>query len=308
METKVNLAAVGLFVIVLAVAAVGSVLYLSSGEYRRRAYDRYLTYTSESVAGLTSNAAVRYRGVDVGRVRAIELAPGNVEQVQLTLDIVRGTPVKEDTVAMLESQGLTGIAFIDLSAGRRDSPMLTVGPGQAYPVIRSGTSLMRRLEQSVPELVGGLARVSDNLNAALDEDNRRALKRSLADLQELAHTLVARRATIDAGIADAAATARHTARLSGELPQLVQRVERSADAFDRMTQRLGAAGDAAGGAIDSSRDDLREFTGRTLPEVRDLVAELRTLTATLQRTVEMVERDPGVLLSGRAARKPGPGE
>ena len=79
---------------------------------------------TESVSGLNLNAPVRYRGVDVGRVRAIALAPGNVEQVQVTLDIERGTPVKEDTVAMLETQGLTGIAYVDLTAGRRDSPAI----------------------------------------------------------------------------------------------------------------------------------------------------------------------------------------
>ena len=52
------------------------------------------TYMKESVAGLNLNAPVRYRGVEVGRVRKIALAPSNVEQVQLTLAIERGTPVK----------------------------------------------------------------------------------------------------------------------------------------------------------------------------------------------------------------------
>ncbi len=160
----------------------------------------------------------------------------------------------------------------------------------------------------MPVLLSGLNRASDNLNAALDEDNRRALKETLADLQALARTLAARSATIDTGLRDAARTMGNSARFTESLPQLVQRVERSADAFDRMTKQVGAAGTSAAGALESTRADLQQFTGATLPEVRELVAELRTLTATLQRTVDKVERNPNVLLFGRTAAKPGPGE
>ena len=307
MEAKVNLVAVGVFVIVLTMAAIGSVLYLSSGKYYRKTYDTYRTYMSESVSGLNLNAPVRYRGVEVGRVRGIALAPDNVELVQLTLDIDRGTPVKEDTVAMLETQGLTGISYIDLTSGHRDSPPLKTKPGQEYPVIQSGTSLMSRLETSVPVLLAGLNRVSDNMSAALDEENQRALKNTLADLERLSRTLAARSATIDSALADAALTARNAERLTEQLPRLVERVERSASSFDRMTSQLGAAGASASSTIDSTRADLQQFTGETLPEVRALTAELRELTATLQRVADKVERNPSVLVNPPPPRR-GPGE
>ncbi|MFO1324663.1 MAG: MlaD family protein [Burkholderiales bacterium] len=308
METKVNLVAVGVFVIVLTVAAIASVLYLTSSKFSRKSYDVYQTYMTESVAGLNLNSPVRYLGVDVGRVRGIALAPGNVEQVQVTLEIQRGTPVREDTVALLETQGLTGIAFVDLMAGHRESPPLKAKPGDEYPVIASGTSLMRRLESSVPALLASLARTSDSLGGAMDEQNQRALKQTLADLQVVTHALAARTKTIDAALADAAQTMRNAQQLTGELPQLVRRVERSADAFDRMTTQLGAAGTSASGMLDASRPEIQQFTGGTLPEVRELVAELRALTATLQRTADKVERNPNVLLLGRPQQRPGPGE
>jgi phospholipid/cholesterol/gamma-HCH transport system substrate-binding protein len=175
-------------------------------------------------------------------------------------------------------------------------------------VIRSGTSLISRLETSVPVLLAGLTRASDNLNAVLDEDNQRALKRTLADLELLSRTLATRSAAIDAGLADAARTARNTARLTEQLPQLVQRVERSADAFDRMAGQLGAAGASATGAIDGTRVDLQRFTGETLPELRELVGELRELTATMQRAADKVERSPSTLLFSQPPSRRGPGE
>jgi phospholipid/cholesterol/gamma-HCH transport system substrate-binding protein len=308
MEERVNLVAVGVFVVVLMVTAIASVLYLSGGMYSRKSYDTYLTFMTESVSGLNLNAPVRYRGVQVGRVRAIALAPDNVELVQVTLQIERGTPVKEDTVAMLETQGLTGISYVDLTAGRRDSAPLQARPGEEFPVIRSGASLISRLETSVPVLLAGLTRAGDNLNAVLDEDNQRALKRTLADLELLSRTLATRSAAIDAGLADAARTARNTARLTEQLPQLVQRVERSADAFDRMTGQLGAAGASATGTIDGTRVDLQRFTGETLPELRELVGELRELTATMQRAADKVERSPSTLLFSQPPSRRGPGE
>lgn len=308
MEERVNLVAVGVFVIVLTITAIGSVLYLTSGIYSRKSYDTYLTYMAESVAGLNLRAPVRYRGVDVGRVRAISLAPGNVELVQITLQIERGTPIKEDTVAMLETQGLTGISYVDLTAGHRESAPLKAKPGEEYPVIQSGTSLIKRLETSVPVLLAGLTRVTDNVNAVLDEDNRRALKRTLTDLELLSRTLAKRSGAIDAGLADAARTARNAAQITDQLPRLVQRVERSAEAFDRMAGQLGAAGTTATGAIDGVRGDLQRFTGETLPEMRELVAELRELTATMQRAADKVERNPSTLLFSHPQSRRGPGE
>ena len=315
MEEKVNFAAVGAFVIVLTVTMIAGVLWLSSGKYYRKIYDTYETYMTESVSGLNLNAPVRYRGVDVGRVRRIALAPGNVEQVQVTLDIERGTPVKEDTVATLQTQGLTGIAFVELTSGHRGSPDLRAKPGEPYPVIASAPSLMNRLETSLPVLLANLNRVSENVNALLDDENRRAVKATLADLAQLSRTLAARSATIDATLASTARTMDAAARttdkaaaVAAELPQLVQRIERTAAGFERMATEVARAGASARGTFEGSRADLAQFTGSTLPEVRALVDELRGLTATLRRVGDTVERNPSVLLYGRPAAKKGPGE
>ncbi len=315
MEEKVNFAAVGAFVIVLTIAMIGGILWLSSGKYYRKSYDTYETYMSESVAGLNLNAPVRYRGVDVGRVRRIALAPGNVEEVQVTLDIERGTPVKVDTLATLQTQGLTGIAYVELTAGHRESAALLAKAGETFPVIASAPSLMNRLETSIPLLLANLNRVSDNLNALLDDENRRAVKATLADLSHLSRTFAARSGTIDATLASTARTMDAAARatdkaaaVAGELPQLVQRMERTATAIEGMAAQVAGAGTSARGVLDGSRADLAQFTGTTLPEMRALVDELRALTATLRRVGDTVERNPSVLLYGRPTAKKGPGE
>lgn len=247
MEEKVNLAIVGAFVLILGAALIGAVLWLSSGVTYRKSYDTYLIYMSESVSGLNLNAPVRYRGVEVGRVRNIVLAPDNVEQVQLTLAIASDTPVKVDTVAVLQTQGLTGIAFVELTGGSRNAPPLEAKDGEPYPVIKTGPSLMVRL---------------------------------------------------DASLIDAAQTLKNAARLSEQLPQLAQRIQHSADVFDNMSNELARAGNSAS----------TKFTTETLPEARQLMIELRDLTASLRRVSDQLEQNPSALLYGKPAAKRGPGE
>ena len=278
MESKVNFAVVGAFVLILGALLIGGVLWLSSGKSYNKAYDTYLVYMSESVSGLSLDAPVRYRGVQVGSVRRIALAPGNAKLVQLTLDIERGTPVKQDTVAVLQVQGLTGIAHVDLSGGGNDSPPLKAGPGEKYPVIRSGPSLMLRLDTAVTALLTNLNRSSESINALLDEENRVALRRTLANLERLSGTLA-----------------------SAELPQLLRRLQRSADAFDRMANETARAGSNTANTVESLRAEA-------LPEARQTITELRELTASLRRFSETLERNPGMLLQGRPAVPPGPGE
>lgn len=308
MEAKVNFTIVGIFVLVLGAALIAGVLWLSSGGAYRKAYDTYQAYMLESVSGLSLDAPVRYRGVEIGRVRRIALAPQNIEQVQLTMDIERGTPVKVDTVAVLRVQGLTGIAYVELSGGRSDSPALQARPGEDYAVIRTGPSLMVRLDSAVTALLTNVNRTSENMNALMDEGNRQAFKKSLADLEVLSRTLAARSAAIDSGLSNAARTMENSARLTGEMHQLLERIQRSADAFDRMSNEVARAGASASGTFESARAGARQLTGETLPEAHQLMTELRDLTNALRRFSTQLEQNPSALVFGKPVSKRGPGE
>lgn len=308
METKVNYAIVGLFVLVLATALIGGILWLSAGKQYHKSYDVYLTYMRESVSGLNLNAPVKYRGVDVGNVREIGLDPGNPEQVRLELDIERGTPVKTDTVAVLRVQGLTGIAYVELAGGSRDAPPLKAAGEQKYPVIKTGPSLLARLDTALTDVVASLNRTAANVNAVLDEDNRNSLKRALSDLATLSHTLARRSGTIDAGVADAAQTLQNTARVSAELPKLLERIGRSADAVDKLAADIGRTNTTAAETLQGVRADVRRFTGESLPELEKTLAEVRALTASAQRVARELEQRPNALLYGKQPAPPGPGE
>lgn len=320
MEPKVNYALVGAFVVLLGATILGAIFWLGKTDYRG-IYDRYYVYTRESVAGLSVDSTVKYRGVDVGRVKEVILNPENAEEVRVTLDIVGGTPIKIDTQAVLVTQGLTGLVTLNLTGGSRESPPLTPVSGQAYPVITSVPSLLGRLdgtlanllsEQGLSTLVANLNGLAHNASSALDEDNRKVLKQILKDLSEVTKVLAERSGQIDRGVQQAVQAAdqsvRVTEQLGKQLPTLVDRLSRSAAGLQQMTEDLSRTSRSVGEMVGASRPGIEQFSRQTLADAGSLVTELRQLTATLNRVAQQVERQPNVLVLGRSAQTKGPGE
>ena len=320
MEPKVNYVLVGSFVALLGVAILAGILWLGKTDYRG-SYDRYVANMQESVAGLSVNSTVKYRGVDVGRVKHIALKPDNPEEVLLTMDIVRGTPIKTDTVAVLETQGLTGLATINLMGGSKEAPPLEIMEGQDYPVIRTGPSLFIRLdkaissvlsEQSLTKLLADMDLAAKGVVGILDEENRITLKRTLKDLSDVAQTIAAHKTQIEESLNGAARSADNlvklTESLNTEVPTLLAGINKSVTALGTATDELARTSKTVGTVVNEARPELQQFTGRTLPEVSLLVTELRQLTSSLTRVARELEREPSSLVFGRKTPPRGPGE
>jgi phospholipid/cholesterol/gamma-HCH transport system substrate-binding protein len=315
METRVNRAVVGAFVLVLGAAGIAAVLWLGSGRLSQKEYGTYLAYFTESVSGLNLHAPVKSRGVAVGSVREIGLDPANPERVRLVLEIERGTPVREDTVAVLGVQGLTGIAYIELSGGTNGSPPLVARPGEPAPAIRTGPSLMRRLDTAGTTLLTNLDESTRRLNDLLDADTRATLRAAVGDVRRVTQAFARRSADLEVILAATAETSQNTAQASADLPRLIERVERSAAAVERMADSMAQAGTSARVAMEGVRDaatgagaTVQQLRGEALPEVGRLVADLQALTTSLARVSRELERNPGLLLQGRPPASAGPGE
>ncbi len=303
-----NYPVVGLFVLVLGAALIAVLLWLSSGGAWQKKYDLYLAIEDESVAGLNLNAPVKYSGVDVGKVQEIALDPGNPKRVNLLFAIERGTPIKEDTEAVLKTQGLTGIAYVELSGGTADSPLLRAAAGGGYPVIRTKPSLGARLENVLTSVLAKLDSTSSNINAVLSDANRAAFTSALADIATVARTIAARKDTIDAGISNAGRTLENGSRATAQIGPVIERIGRSADAIEKMGKEVARTSAGAGKTVNSIGADVKRFTAETLPELERLLGELSVLTTSLRRLSEQTERDPRGLLFGRKPVTEGPGE
>ncbi|MFZ1747294.1 MAG: MlaD family protein [Nitrospirales bacterium] len=320
MEPRGNYVIVGVFVFVLGAIAVGMVLWLGKSDYRG-VYDQYHAYMRQSVSGLSVDSTVKYRGVNVGRVKEIALNPDNAEEVRLTLDILRGTPIKTDTVATLETQGLTGLATMNLEGGSREAQKLEPEPGQEYPVIQTKPSLFFRLdmaisrllsEQGLSKLLSSVQGLSESTAAFMNEENRLKMEGILNDLATVSHTLSRHQETIAQGIDRAAEAAENLAILTStvneDMPRLVARVHQSATAVQGVAEELVRTGKTLETVVQDSRPDIQQFTRETLGETGQLVIELRQLTNTLQRVAHQIEQKPDSLIYGRPSQPRGPGE
>ncbi|MNG79114.1 hypothetical protein D3C79_377200 [compost metagenome] len=241
-------------------------------------------------------------------MRQIQLDPTNPEWVNLLFALDHGTPIKQDTVAVLKTQGLTGIAYVELSGGADDQPLLQATAGYAYPVIRTKPSLAARLENVLTNVLAKLDSTSNNLNTLLGPENQAAFKSTLADLAQVAHTLAARTESIDAGLIDAAQTMKNSARASSELEPLIDRIGRAADAVEKMGNELAGTSASAGKTVNAVGSDINRFTAETLPQLERLIGELSVLSSSLRRLSEQTERNPSGLLFGRKPVPDGPGE
>jgi phospholipid/cholesterol/gamma-HCH transport system substrate-binding protein len=295
-------------VLLLGAALVAGVLWLAAGVGDRQPMDRYQAYIQESVAGLNVDAPVKYLGVDVGKVSRIEIDPRNSRQVRLRFEIERGTPIKRDSLAVLKTQGLTGIAYIELSGGSAGSQPLVAGPDGAAPTIPFKLSLGARLENVLTNVLANVDRVSNNLNAVFDADNRAALRATLADTAALAHALAGQKAALSAAVADVGRTARLTAQAGEQLGPTLDRIAASAEAVQRMAEVASLASERAGRAADAAASSVQQFGAQTLPDLALLMAELNQLSASLRRLSEQTAGTPNSLLLGSPAPQPGPGE
>lgn len=280
METKVNFAVVGAFVLVLGSVLIVGVLWLASGGAWQKDYDLFWAIEDESVAGLNLNAPVKYNGVDVGKVRSIDLDRTNPQRVTLLFAIEQGIPIKEDTIAVLKTQGITGITYVELSGGAATSPLLVAHPPNRYPVIQTKPSLGARLENVLTSVLGKLDNTTNNINAILSPGNQTAFKSILEN----------------------------SAQATAKMGPLMDRLGRNADAVGKMGSDLSKAGNNASLAADGLGSSVKRLGTDTLPELERLLAEMGSLSTSLRRLTEQTTRDPSGLIFGRTPAPNGPGE
>lgn len=307
MEPRIHYVIVGIFVLLLGTATVGVSLWLAFGDVAYE-YRTYRVYMNESVSGLFIDAPVKYRGVQVGRVRELSLVPDNPEEVMITMDIDASVSIKEDTTAKLDVQGVTGIASIELSGGSRESPPLKAKPGEPYPVIQPGQSLFTRVDSAVSELIGNLNMVANDLHALLTPQTRSHFENILANLDSVTKSVAEQRVALGESVKAFSTFSRNAAQASEQLPQLVTRVDNAIVTLQHMADDVAQATREVREQVHAGGDSLQTLGGRTLPEMDALLAEMRQLTASFQRLSDRLEEDPRAILYGPQLEAPGPGE
>jgi len=314
MNDKTSYTLTGAFVLVLGALFVWGILWIAAGG-APQSVNRYVVYMTESVSGLNVDAALKYRGVQVGKVEDISIDRENPERIRLLLQVREGTPITVDTVATLDYQGLTGLATVNLSGGTSDSAPLARQPGEDYPVIAAEPSLFSRLDSTTSNLLGNLIIATDNINALLDEQNRAHLSQTLQSVAQLSADFAMQSGTMQNMVRRMDATLENLQQASSGLPALTRDAREGARSITRMANRLHdtsatleSVSEELARLLEETGGDVAQFSASALPEISVMLDDLRIAAGQLRRTSEALAEDPSVLVYGRQAPPPGPGE
>lgn len=299
MESRAHALAAGIFTLLLGLACALAVFWLSG---QREATRDYVLVTQGNVSGLNTQAQVRFRGIRAGKVQDIDLDPEDPRNILITIRIKADLPVTRGTTARLNYQGVTGLASV-LLEDKGDDPVPLAGSGDEPPRIALQPNFMDNLAENATALMTQMRQVADRTNALLSEQNVRRIGQTLANvetasaglsgsLKDLPQVMAAlRQALNEENMKRLSRTLANLEKVSGEAAPLVASLQ-------GVTQKLDALLAESGG----------EITQTTLPRLNVLLQELAASSRQMSRLLDQIEESPNMLIFGRDARRPGPGE
>jgi phospholipid/cholesterol/gamma-HCH transport system substrate-binding protein len=261
------------------------------------------------VNGLYPQAAVRFRGVEIGKVEKVALDPKDPRNVLIRISVERGVRITKGTFAQLGYQGVTGIAHVLLDdEGNDPSPLPR--PPDGLPVIVVHGSVFDDLVESGKILLKQASTLLDGLNAVVGEENQVRLQTSLENIERASAQLEPALRAIPQ------ITKRVDEVLGEENQQSLRRslgnLEQATGAFVPLAQdsrEVLANIRSLSEKLDRISDELSaEVSGNTLPKINDLIDQLDRDSRDFRRLVLQIEREPQSLVFGRRPVQPGPGE
>lgn len=299
MENKSHAFAAGLFALLLGLAALLALYWLSGS---RDAARDYIVVTKQNIGGLNPQAQVRYRGIRVGKVSDIRLDPDDYSNILVTISVNEDVPLTRGTVAKLNYQGVTGLAHILLLETGKDAEPL-VPDDDKPPRITMIPSLLDELGETGTATLKQARQLMVSANALINEENRARLSATLSNLEaasgsmkpaleNLNATLVQVKKLLDDG------NVRQLSRAAGEVGPLLADTRILIGKMQLATDKLDVAiGDASAGG-----------TSALMPRLNELATDFSMTSRQLSRVLRILEDTPQGLVFGAPAQVPGPGE
>lgn len=320
MESKINYTAVGAFVVLLGLGFAVLLYWLITGG-KQQQFIPYVIYATDSVAGLTENSSVLYRGVSVGQVTRIQIDPDNPGRIKILVGLDSNLPIRADTVAQLRPQGVTGLSVLNLIGGKSAQP-LERRNSEGDLVIPYEPSIFSRLEGGLSDTMVKIARVTDRVDQLMSEHNIQTISAILDNVHTVTQTLADHHSDLGELVSSARQTTQHTAKLTQSTISLVAHIDQLIARFSQsiigLKETLAATQTAANKVSDASQSTIRLTNAgttmvqrldlRVLPELSGLIDQLQQASQSTTRLLNQLNDNPSRILYGAAPLPPGPGE
>src|SRR5699024_4301551 len=237
-------AAIGAFVIVLGGLLAALLIWLAAGG-SEQAYNTYAIYMKSGAQSLSRSSGVYFQGVPAGKVISVTLNSDHPLEAQVLIAVKEGIALKEGTQARVQSH-LTGPSDIELTGGPTDAPVLTVQPGEAYPVIPVSPGTVDVVLSSTRHIATKLEAVSDRLNEVLSKKNVAAISDSLENIQKISANMARYSDELGPILNNLDATLTHARAASSRLPALMTQVQKAVVKYRALADKIGRAATGVG--------------------------------------------------------------
>jgi len=321
METRSNQILVGSVTLGLIAALVVFIVWLSQvGDGGEKTYDVFFT---QSVEGLAKGSQVTFSGVPVGSIESINLVPDSPQFIRVRIKVREDTPVYEGSTATIRGVGFTGVSQIQLD------PEETPEPGKArrprreiacpeqnpesecpygVPVIPTKPGALGQLLNTAPELLERVSTLTERLTELLSDRNQESIAGILDNLEEVSRNLAERSPEIAATLAEARVAIRQAGDAADRIGQLAGTTDAMLNQDGRpmindLRATLRRAERTMGeleGAIGDARPGIQAFSNQTLPEVGQLIRDLRSTSESLREITDRLnQRGVGGVIGGQ---------
>ena len=315
MENKSHALAAGAFVLVVTALLIGVALWLMRDVTNTVAYE---LVSKDAVTGLQPQAAVRYKGVAIGKVTSIALDSRERGDVLVRIAVDPNAPISRSTFATLGFQGVTGLSYLQLDDDGKSSEALARGPN-GLPRIPFRPGLLGQLTDRAQDLIGKLDESAERINRLLGDDNQLALNNALVEISNTAKSV-----TRFSAAAQDAITAQFGAQRTN-IPGMLRQATSALQSIDTAAKQAshtissfnGVAGEVKravdqvagnGGVVDQMSLGASTLTGTTLPRVQNLAEDASRTIRRLDRIANTLSENPQSFIYGTGAIPPGPGE
>ncbi len=307
MERNANYALVGAVTLFLFMGLVVFVVWLAKLSFNQE-YDLYDVLFVGPVRGLSEGGEAHFNGIKVGEVTKIALDKSDPNRVIARIRVTSDVPIKTDSYATLEPQGITGVNYVQITAGSPAKQLLkeTVKGGQV-PVIRSQRSALSDLLEGGGTVLTRTIEALDRVNRVLSDDNIKTFGAALNDVQAVTAEVRERKAIIaDAqkALQSIDATAQSIADLSKSTQNVVNGDgKRSLGELADAAAELKAAAKDARSMISKLEGPTSDFASTGLPQLSSAIVTLQSAAESLDRLVGDVEQNPRGVVSKAPAKE-----
>ena len=301
MERDAHYAAVGIATIALMAALAVFVIWLARLQFNND-YDVYDIVFYGPVRGLSEGGEVHFNGIRVGEVTDLNQDPEKGDQVIARIRVDAMTPVRVTSRAQLEPQGITGLNYIQITAGNPQSAILkTQYPDNVVPVIQSQPSPIAELLSGSGTVLAQTVDALNRINRVLSDDNVRSFSTSLKNIESLSTELEARKGMLEQleqALTKANSAVAEFEALAVSSRQIVEGDGRQAVA------NINAAAEEARAAVASINrtatnveGPLNEFATTGLPQLQQSIQGLEDATRSLEGLIDEVRSSPRDFIS-----------